>query len=67
MRSVISFPKRQISSNDPLANLKNRIAQRYGVSLMEYIGQDGKRSPEVQQKIDRAMLKETMLVASKNS
>ncbi|PAD73075.1 hypothetical protein [Paenibacillus campinasensis] len=65
MNSVVSFPEKK--HVDPLANLKQQIQNRFGVSLCEYAGygNNGKRSPEVQSKIERAMKKETLKMASK--
>lgn len=65
MSVVISFPERNVDTVDPLADLKNRIEQRYGVTLKEYMGHNGKRSDEVQERINRAMKKETIQMASR--
>ncbi|MEK5061108.1 hypothetical protein BK126_26715 [Paenibacillus sp. FSL H7-0326] len=66
MSRVISFPNRNnVKPVDPLADVKSLIQERFGVSLAEYAGTNGKRSEEVQNKIDRAMQKETLQLASK--
>lgn len=65
MNNVISFPSRNVKPADPLAGLKEQIQNRFGVTLAEYSGARGKRSEEVQKKIDQAMQKETLQLASK--
>jgi len=66
MNQIVSFPNRNVEETDSLAGLKKRIQERFGVSLHEYIGSKGKRSPETQEKINKAMQKETIRIASNN-
>ncbi|MFB8378098.1 hypothetical protein [Paenibacillus taichungensis] len=60
MSNLVSFPAN--NNVDRLAGLKERVQNRFGVSLSEYMN----RTPETQAKIDRAMQKETMRVASQS-
>ncbi|MFB5677983.1 hypothetical protein ACE3NQ_12325 [Paenibacillus terreus] len=66
MSNIVSFPNRNVEETDPMAGLKKRIQERFGVTLHEYIGPEGKRSPEIQEKINKAMQKETIRIASNN-
>ncbi|MGG6311907.1 hypothetical protein [Paenibacillus macerans] len=63
MDNVVTFPNQKLSA-DPLKGLRAKIEQRYGVTMEEYIGSGGKRSEEVQSKIDHAMRKETLIMAT---
>lgn len=67
MDNLVSFPNRNVKPTDPLAGLKQKIQERFGVTLAEYAGFEngGKRSAEIQEKIDRAMKKETLKMATK--
>ncbi|MDO3409862.1 hypothetical protein QWJ34_08820 [Saccharibacillus sp. CPCC 101409] len=67
MSNLINFPNKPSEDKDSLANLKSTIQKRFGVSLTELIGEDGKRNEEVQKKINRALQKETLLIASKKN
>lgn len=64
---IIPFPSSKIITNeDPLAYLKKSIQKRFGVTLQEYCLVKGKRSPEVQAKIDRALKKEMLKYLSQS-
>lgn len=76
MNNIIPFPKRpqnqpegfkENKKNDPLAPLKKYIQERFNVTLEEHMGSktDGKRTPETEAKINRALHKETLRLASK--
>ncbi|MDR0268022.1 hypothetical protein [Paenibacillus sp.] len=67
MDNIVSFPNRNVKPARPLAELDQKIQDRFGVTLEEYVGFEngGKRTLEVQAKIDRAMQKETLKMASK--
>lgn len=72
MSNIIPFPKRtphqpEKIKSDPLKGLKASILKRYNVTLEEHMGlkTDGKRTLETQAKINRALHKETMVLASK--
>ncbi|MFM9278079.1 hypothetical protein [Paenibacillus jiagnxiensis] len=66
MNNIVSFPNRNVEEKDSLVGLENRIQERFGVTLQEYIESQGKRSPETQAKINKAMQKETLRIASNN-
>lgn len=71
MSNIIPFPKRPLNQPeehkpDPLSPLKARILKRFNVTYEEYTGLKtrGKRTLETQAKIDRALHKETLVIAS---
>lgn len=72
MSNIIPFPETtpnqpEEKKPDSLNSLKVRILKRFNVTFEEYIGlkTDGKRTLETQTKIDRALHKETLVLASK--
>ncbi|MCL9662126.1 hypothetical protein L2089_15635 [Paenibacillus hunanensis] len=64
--NVIPFPVniKEKSMNERITQIDAMIQARFGVSAAEYY--TNKRTDEVQQKINRALLKETLYYASKN-
>lgn len=66
MSKIVSFPNHSSSKPvDPLADVKSLIQERFGVTLADFSVIGGKRTEEAQKKIDRAMQKETLLMASR--
>lgn len=55
----------QSRSSDPVQSAMDSIEKRFNVCFWDYVGVNGKRSNEVQKKINRALKKETMKIASK--
>lgn len=48
------------SQEDAFDRAVQAIENRFGVSFWDYIGQNGQRSEQVQQKIERALREETL-------
>lgn len=60
---IIPFPKKMILP-DPATQAREAIEKRFGITFKEFMGENGKRTPEVEEKMKRAMRKETLRIAS---
>lgn len=61
LSKVIPFPRSQ-NAGRPAVAARRAIEKRFGVSFSEYMSVN--RSEEAQRKIDRALQKETLIIAS---
>ncbi|RAV02082.1 hypothetical protein DQG13_10830 [Paenibacillus sp. YN15] len=60
---MIPFSQKQKSKDEAFDQAVQSIEKRFGVSFWEYMGLEG-RTEEVQEKINRALRKETFQLAS---
>jgi len=61
MGQVLKFPQKQEES--PVLKAMKAMEKRFGVSFEDYMELNGKRTPETQEAIDRALRKETLLIS----
>jgi hypothetical protein len=61
MAQILSFPRKK-QTDDSFDLAAKAIEDRFGVSLWEFMAIDGRRTPETQAKIDKALRKETFKI-----
>jgi hypothetical protein len=67
MAKVFVFPQQtMMAKENPAAIARRAIENRFGISFSEFMGVNGKRTPEVQEIMKRALRKETMAISTKS-
>ncbi|OUM85214.1 MAG: hypothetical protein BAA01_00110 [Bacillus thermozeamaize] len=59
MAKVIPLSRPRLQDEDSFDEAMKAIEKRFGVSFWDYIGLNGRRPKEVQERIDKALQKET--------